>query len=277
MPEITRIDKPQNVHLKEISPRAPGSLERDECERETNNLGEELEELLDLLFYAGKNSLLIILQGMDTSGKDGTIRHLLNHSNAQSCQVAPFKVPTPDELSHDFLWRCHQKAPGKGSITIFNRSHYEDVLVVRVHDLVPESIWSKRYDRINDFEKLLTQNSTIVVKFYLHIDQDEQEKRLKEREQDVEKAWKLNVGDWKERAYWDKYQEAYEQAIGKCADEDSPWYIIPANAKWYRNYLITKILIDTLKQHQNSWLEGLAAVGVKAQAELEAYRRTNAP
>lgn len=235
-------------------------------------MGEELEELLDLLFYAGKNSLLIILQGMDTSGKDGTIRHLLNHSNAQSCQVAPFKVPTPEELAHDFLWRCHQKTPGKGSITIFNRSHYEDVLVVRVHELVPETVWRKRYDQINEFEQLLAENSTIVVKFYLHIDKDEQEERLLEREQELEKAWKLSVGDWKERKLWDKYQEAYEDAIGKCACETAPWYIIPSNDKWYRNFLVTKILIETLKEHQDTWREALATVGKKAKAELDAFR-----
>lgn len=260
------------VDLSKIPTKRPESLSKDEAEERTKALGEELGDLQELLFYAGKTGLLVVLQGMDTSGKDGSIRHLLNHSNVQSTRVVPFKVPTPKELSHDFLWRCHEPAPGKGEVVVFNRSHYEDVLVVRVHSLVPESVWKGRYDHINAFEKLLADSGTVVLKFFLHISKEEQEARLLEREQEVEKAWKLSVGDWKERELWDAYQEAYEDAIGKCAAPHAPWVVVPADSKTYRNLVVTETIVETLRPYRDGWLKSLADLGVKARAELAEYR-----
>lgn len=260
------------VLLKEISPDHDGGLTKEDGEELSRGLGDELCDLQELLYAAGQNGLLVVLQGLDTSGKDGTIRSLLSHINGQSCSVSPFKVPTPVELSHDFLWRVHAVTPGHGHMTIFNRSHYEDVLVVRVHNLVPESVWSKRYDHINHFEKLLADSGVIVLKYMLHISKEEQEQRLLEREQDVEKAWKLSVGDWKEREYWKDYTEAYEAALTRCSTEYAPWHVVPANKKWFRNLAITEHIVKTLKDYREPWMEHLTKVGEKAKAELTAWR-----
>lgn len=273
MAHAVKIDRPQSIDLSRLGHKAPESVDKDQALAKTDELGRELSELQELLFYAGKQALLIVLQGMDTSGKDGTIRHLLNYSNVQSTRVAPFKVPTPSELSHDFLWRVHEQAPGKGSITVFNRSHYEDVLVVRVHDLAPKVVWRGRYEHINAFERLVADSGTLVLKFFLHISKDEQEQRLLEREQEVEKAWKLSVGDWKEREFWSDYQAAYEDAIGKCSSPDAPWFIVPANQKWYRNLAVTEAVVEALRPHRKGWLEALDGVGKKAKAELAAFRQ----
>lgn len=272
MPEMIKIAKPQSIQLKEVDTSAPKNIDKNVAEEETKRLGKELGELQELLFYAGKHSLLIVLQGMDTSGKDGTIRHLLNCSNAQSTRVAPFKVPTPMELAHDYLWRVHQETPPKGGITIFNRSHYEDVLVVRVHGFVPEEVWKKRYDHISAFEQLLSDSGTIILKFFLHISKEEQEQRLLEREQDVEKSWKLSVNDWKERELWSHYQAAYEDAIGKCSSDSAPWYIVPADQKWYRNQLVTQAIVETLRPYKAQWMDSLEKLGERAKAELAAFR-----
>ncbi|MBS1723419.1 MAG: polyphosphate kinase 2 family protein [Armatimonadetes bacterium] len=272
MKGTTRIESTQKVDLSQIDTHHPRQLDKEAAEAKLNGLAKDLEELQDLLFYAGQHGLLIVLQGMDTSGKDGTIRHLLGCTNAQSTRVAPFKVPTPEELAHDFLWRVHQQTPGKGGVTIFNRSHYEDVLVVRVHEIVPKEVWSKRYDMINRFEELLVENSTIVLKFFLHISKEEQEQRLLEREQEVEKAWKLSAGDWKEREHWLDYQAAYEAAIGKCATKEAPWIIVPADSKWYRNLVVTETIVEALRGYKEGWLKHLGDVGAKAKAELQAYR-----
>ena len=261
------------MNLKSIETDSTGGLQKDEAVAKAQELGKEMEELFDLLFYSGKNSLLIVLQGMDTSGKDGTIKHILNFSNAQSCKVAPFKVPTPLELAHDFLWRVHSQAPPRGGITIFNRSHYEDVLVVRVHDLVPKDVWKERFDMINAFEHQLASSGTVVLKFFLHISKTEQEERLLDREKDVEKSWKLSVGDWEERELWDEYQKAYEDAIGKCASKAAPWHIVPADHKWYRNLAVTKAILDRVRPLKKEWMADLKSVGDKAKAELEAFRQ----
>jgi PPK2 family polyphosphate:nucleotide phosphotransferase len=267
------VDKPQPIRLSDCPTQAFNGHTKAESTPKLDALGEEMEELLDLLFSAGQHSLLIVLQGMDTSGKDGTIRHILTHSNAQSLKVWPFKVPTPIELSHDFLWRVHQVCPGRGSIAVFNRSHYEDVLVVRVHDLVPEKVWSRRYEQINAFEELLAEHNTIILKFFLHITKEEQEQRLLDREKEVEKAWKLAVADWKEREHWDAYQEAYEAAIGRCSSEEAPWHIVPSDQKWYRNLAITRAIVEALKPYRKGWMEKLEMVGEKAKAELAAMRQ----
>lgn len=272
MPHSLIFSKPTDIKLTDIDAAPPSGTNKDEALQKTEELAKEMEELLDLLFYAGKHSLLIVLQGMDTSGKDGTIRHILNYSNAQSCKVAPFKVPTPLELSHDFLWRVHQQAPPRGGITVFNRSHYEDVLVVRVHELVKKDVWKKRYETINAFESLLAESGTIILKFFLHITKKEQEERLREREQDVEKAWKLSVGDWKEREFWDDYQEAYEDVLSKCSTEYAPWQVVPSDNKWYRNLVVTEAIVNRLRVFRDPWMKDLTELGQTAKAELDEFR-----
>ncbi len=271
-----RVDKPGKFRLHDVPTDADGGLGKDEGEKRAETLGKELDELEDLLFFAGSHALLVVLQGMDTAGKDGTIRFLLGQVNGQSCSVASFKVPTPEELAHDFLWRVHAKAPARGQMTVFNRSHYEDVGVVRVHEIVPEAVWRARYGRINEFESLLATNRTIVLKFFLHISKKEQEERLLAREQEVEKSWKLSVGDWKEREFWDAYQDAYGEAIGQCAAEHAPWIVVPADRKWFRNLAVAEAIVETLRPYRNEWLEKLGAVGEKAKAELAAFRAETA-
>jgi PPK2 family polyphosphate:nucleotide phosphotransferase len=183
---------------------------------------------------------------MDTGGKDGTIRHVFEGVNPSGVRVASFKVPTNEELDHDYLWRVHKQTPGKGEIVIFNRSHYEDVLVVRVHKLVPKSVWSKRYAQINDFERMLVEEGTTILKFFLHIDKEEQKSRLQARLDTPNKQWKFSVGDLAERKLWPEYLEAYQDAISSTSSEWAPWYIVPANRKWYRNLVIANIIIQTL-------------------------------
>lgn len=210
-------------------------------------LNEELEELQELLYAEHKRKVLMVLQGMDTSGKDGTIRHVFEGVNPQGVRVASFKVPTRIELDHDYLWRVHQQMPGRGEIVIFNRSHYEDLLVVRVRNLVPPEVWSRRYAHINDFERLLAEEGTTILKFYLHIDLDEQRERFLARLNEPHKRWKFNLGDLKERKLWPQYMQAFEDVLNKTSTKWAPWYIVPANHKWYRNLMIATILVDTLK------------------------------
>lgn len=212
------------------------------------------------------------MQGRDTAGKDGAINRILSYVNVQSARVASFKVPTPKELAHDFLWRVHSESPQAGGITVFNRSHYEDVLVVRVHELAPKEVWSARYDHINAFEKLLHDSRTTVLKFCLHISKEEQEQRLLEREADPTKSWKLAVGDWKERELWDEYTEAYNAAISKCSTKEAPWRIVPANHKWFRDLAIAEAILSALEPLEAGWRTTLAKIGEKAKAELTAYR-----
>ena len=244
------------------------------AEQELLDLNNELSSLQELLFASQHQSMLIVLQGMDTSGKDGTIRHVLSHVNPQGCKVHSFKEPTQLELAHDFLWRIHGATPAKGTMTIFNRSHYEDVLVVRVHNLVPAEVLSHRYQEINHFEKLLTNNNTIILKFFLHISFDEQTKRLQDREQDKDKAWKISASDWSERKYWDDYQKAYEDALSKCSTDEAPWYIVPANHKWYRNLAIAHTLVHTMRTYQDEWKTQLEARGRQELQALQKLRQT---
>jgi PPK2 family polyphosphate:nucleotide phosphotransferase len=213
-------------------------------------LAKHLQRLDDLqyLFYAVRQqALLIVLQGIDTGGKDGTVRHVMSGMSPQGCRVTSFKSPTPDELAHDFLWRIHAAVPEQGMFGIFNRSHYEDVLVVRVHKLVPKKVWKARYDEINAFEKLLADNRVRIVKFFLHISKDEQKKRLEARLTDPQKSWKISAADFAERKYWDDYVSAYEDALSRCSTDCAPWFIIPANHKWFRNFAVSKILVETLE------------------------------
>jgi PPK2 family polyphosphate:nucleotide phosphotransferase len=212
-----------------------------------DELNEELETLQELLWAEHEHKILVVLQGMDTSGKDGTIRHVFQGVDPLGVRVAAFKVPTPIELAHDYLWRVHAQTPGRGEIVLFNRSHYEDVLVVRVHSLVPEDVWSKRYSQITAFERMLAEEGTTILKFFLHIDFDEQKERLLARLNEPTKQWKFKRGDVKERRLWPEYTKAYEAVLSKTSTEWAPWYVIPANRKWYRNLAIATILVDTLK------------------------------
>ena len=207
----------------------------------------ELASLHDLLYAESKRALLIILQGMDASGKDGAIRHVMSGVNPQGCTVTSFKSPSVEELRHDYLWRVHASVPARGTIGIFNRSQYEDLLVVRVHQLAPEAVWQRRYEQINAFEKILVENDVHILKFFLHIDSDEQEKRLRDRLSDPRKNWKASAADFRERNYWVEYQRAYEDVLTKCDSAYAPWHIIPANHKWFRNYAIAKVIVRTLE------------------------------
>ena len=207
---------------------------------------ERMDRLQYLLYADASQSLLIVLQGMDASGKDGTIGHLYSGMNPQGITVTSFKQPSKAELAHDFLWRAHARAPGKGEIAVFNRSHYEDVLIVRVHNLVPRPVWSKRYALINDFEKMLAENRTRILKFYLHISPDEQLARFKHRLDDPMRQWKISDSDYTERALWPNYVEAYEDALSLTSTEWAPWYVIPANHKWFRDLAISHILAETM-------------------------------
>ena len=214
---------------------------------EFEKLNGKLEVLQELLFAEHKQKVLVILQAMDAGGKDGTISHVFEGVNPAGVRVASFKAPTAEELDHDFLWRVHKQVPGKGELVIFNRSHYEDVLVVRVHNYVPPEVWKKRFDQINEFERTLAENGTIILKFYLHIDLDEQKERLQARLDDPTKRWKFRLGDLEERKLWGNYMEAFEDVLSKTSTDYAPWYIVPANHKWYRDLVISSVLVDVLE------------------------------
>jgi len=269
MPFATRIQPGKKIRLSDIDPKANGGLEKAEGEAQLEKLTFELGELQELLYAAGTHSLLVVFQGMDTAGKDGSIRAVFNHTSPLGQRISPFKVPTPLERDHDFLWRVHSQTPEKGMISIFNRSHYEDVLVVRVHELAPKAVWSKRFDHINNFERLLADSDTIIVKYYLHISPEEQEERLLDREREVEKAWKLSAADWVERRSWSKYMAAYEEAIQRCNTPYAPWIVVPSDRKWFRNLAVAESLVETLRPYRKGWVDALTERG---QAELTAIR-----
>lgn len=225
----------------------PGCRSQEEAAgRLAGNLS-RIDELQYRLYAEARRSLLIVLQGMDTAGKDGVIRHVISAFNPQGCRVWPFKAPSSEEARHDFLWRIHRVAPARGEVAVFNRSHYEDVLVVRVHELVPEEQWSRRYDMINSFEKHLHQHGTRVLKFFLHVGRDEQRRRLLARLEDPLKHWKFNEGDLAERRRWKDYRRAYEDALVRCNKSHSPWHIVPADHKWYRDLAISEVIADALE------------------------------
>jgi PPK2 family polyphosphate:nucleotide phosphotransferase len=220
---------------------------KEEALAEIGKLNNRLEELQEVLFAEHKYKVLIVLQGMDTAGKDGVIRRVFNGINPQGARVASFKVPTSEEQDHDYLWRVHKVVPAKGELVIFNRSHYEDLLVPRVHNLVPPEVWEKRIDQINSFEQMLSENGTTILKFYLHIDRDEQKKRLQARLADPNKHWKFRLGDLQERKLWPEYVQAYEDALSKTSTTFASWIIVPANHKWYRDLMISSLLVETLE------------------------------
>ncbi len=227
------------------TPGAPG--DRKATEAASLELSAELADLQERLWAEHQQSLLVVLQALDAGGKDGAIRKVFTGVNPQGCRVTSFKVPTEEERAHDFLWRIHKAVPGKGEIGIFNRSHYEDVLVVRVHDLVPRSVWSKRYAAINAFEANLTAADTTIVKFFLHISKEEQAERFQKRLDNPNKNWKFNSGDLEERKLWDDYQEAFEDALTKTSTANAPWYAVPADRKWYRDWALLSVLVETLR------------------------------
>jgi PPK2 family polyphosphate:nucleotide phosphotransferase len=270
------IDAPRAVSLGDFDPADTGGWDKDQAPDELKQLEARLARQQELLYGAAQHAVLIVLQGMDTSGKDGTIKHVMRSVNPAGCQVSYFKQPTPEELAHDFLWRVHQRTPAKGLLGIFNRSHYEDVLVVRVHQLVPRGVWERRYDQINDFEQMLALNGTILLKFFLHISKKEQEQRLLARETAPEKSWKLAVDDWQERERWDDYQKAYEDALGRCATKEAPWYVVPADKKWYRDVFIARAIADRLEGYERQWELDLAEHGKHERAAIEEYRRQHA-
>jgi PPK2 family polyphosphate:nucleotide phosphotransferase len=244
-----RVARGTKVRLADIDPADTGGYERTP---ETKALMERhLKRLRDLQarFAADKRyALLIVLQGLDASGKDGTIRHVFSGMNPQGCEVDSFKVPSPLELSHDFLWRIHQQCPPKGMIEIFNRSHYEDVLAARVEKIVPPAEWRKRYKQINNFERMLVENGTVILKFYLHVSRQEQKKRLQERLTDPAKNWKFARSDLETRGKWAAYREAYQDALEQCATRWAPWHIVPSDKKWYRNLVIAAVVLETLER-----------------------------
>jgi PPK2 family polyphosphate:nucleotide phosphotransferase len=243
-----RVEPGTRMRLAEVDPDESEHYGRKkDVNEELRRHRDRISDLQARLYGEQRRSLLIVLQAMDTGGKDGTIKGVFQGVNPQGCQVWSFKAPSNEEAAHDFLWRYHQKAPSKGMIHIFNRSHYEDVLIVRVKDLVPESVWRPRYEAINQFEYALTSDGVTVLKFFLHISRDEQKRRLESRLADPDKRWKFSSNDLKERAYWDDYQAAFEDAVNECSTSYAPWYVVPANKKWYRNLVVARTIADTLE------------------------------
>lgn len=235
------------IKLEDIDPDDTHGMEkRDAADQLQKNL-DRLSVLQYLLYAKAEQALLVVLQGIDAGGKDGTIRHVMSGLNPQGVTVTSFKAPDGAEKRHDYLWRIHQAVPEFGKLGIFNRSQYEDVLIVRVHGMVPKSVWSKRYDQINDFERMLTESGVRIIKFLLYISKEEQAKRFRERLEDKSKNWKFSPDDLKEREYWDQYIDAYNAVLRKCSTDNAPWYVIPANRKWFRNLAVSQILRDTLE------------------------------
>jgi PPK2 family polyphosphate:nucleotide phosphotransferase len=268
-----KVDPGDKVRLAKTDTDRTAGLSKSAGNERLDALSEQLAELQELLFAAHRHAVLIVLQGMDTSGKDGTIKHVMSHVNPLGCRVEAFKVPTEEELAHDFLWRVHKVTPARGTMTIFNRSHYEDVVVARVHDLVPKATWEARYDHIVDFERTLADNGTLILKFFLHISLEEQEERLLAREQDPSKAWKLSAADWRERERWDDYLQAYEDAIVRTSTKHAPWHIVPADKKWFRNLAIAEATVEALEAHRAEWTDALRKLAETKLAELRARRK----
>jgi PPK2 family polyphosphate:nucleotide phosphotransferase len=261
-----RVPPGTKVKLKDIDPGFKDHHEgHKEAANEIERYRDRLRELQELLYAERRRSLLICLQAMDTGGKDGTINHFLGAMNPQGCKVTGFRQPTAEELAHDFLWRVHRATPGAGEVAIFNRSHYEDVLVARVHSLVAKDVWSRRYDHINAFERGLADRGTHILKFYLHISKEEQLERFKERLDDPTKQWKISEADYTERTFWDDYMAAYEDALSRCSTEHAPWFVIPANHKWFRNLAVGRIVVE--------YLEDLQMHYPKPAVDLERIRR----
>lgn len=244
-----RVMPGSSVKLADWDPRDQSLFEgrKRDAKAPLRELNDRLEALQEVLYAEGQHKVLIVIQAMDTGGKDGTIRHVFDGVNPQGVKVASFKRPTAAELAHDYLWRVHKHTPGQGEMVIFNRSHYEDVLVVRIHNLVSLDVWGRRYDHINNFERLLAEEGTTILKFFLFISKEEQKERLQARLDEPDKHWKFNKGDLGERALWDEYVGAYEDVLSKTSTDWAPWYIVPADRKWYRNFVISSVVVDALE------------------------------
>ena len=244
-----RVDSAADADLSAYDPDETGGFrDKEDANAELISHRDKLVRLQDVLYAEGKHALLVVLQAMDGGGKDGTIKHIFSGVNPQGCAVSAFKVPTEQELKHDFLWRVHQRTPALGMIGIFNRSHYEDVLVVRIHQRLSKEQLKERFRAINEFEETLAANGTTLLKFYLHISKEEQRRRLQRRLEDSRRRWKFTESDFKERRYWDDYRKAYEDVFEHCSKKCAPWYIIPANKKWFRNVTISQIIVHSLEQ-----------------------------
>jgi len=242
---IVRPEK--RLTLADWDPDETLGLQKEGAVEKTEKTIARLDELQYLMYAEHRRALLVVLQGMDGAGKDGTIRHVMRGLNPQGCRVTSFKAPSAEEADHDFLWRVHRAVPPSGEVAIFNRSHYEDVLAARVRKLVPKDVWSRRYDHINRFEQLLTDSGVVVVKFFLHISKDEQRQRFAERLRDPTKQWKLSRSDFEDRKQWDEYTAAYEEALARCSTPAAPWFVVPADRKWFRNFAVSHILVETLE------------------------------
>jgi len=242
---VVRPDK--RITLADWDPGETLGLDKEAAAEKTEQNIARLDELQYLMYAEHRRALLVVLQGMDGAGKDGTIRHVMRGLNPQGCRVTSFKAPSTEEADHDFLWRVHRAVPPSGEVAIFNRSHYEDVLAARVRKLVPKNVWTRRYDHINGFEQLLTDSSVVVVKFFLHISKDEQRRRFEERLRDPTKQWKLSPSDFEDRKHWDDYVAAYEDVLTRCSTSDAPWLIVPADKKWFRNFAVSRILVEALE------------------------------
>jgi PPK2 family polyphosphate:nucleotide phosphotransferase len=265
-----RVEADETFSLADHDPGDTGGLDGPGAiEREYEGLHEEIAELQERLYAEERRSLLIVLQGIDAAGKDGTVKHVLRGTNPAGVRVATFKEPSDEELAHDFLWRYHRDTPAAGQIGVFNRSHYEDVLVVRVKDLAPEELWRSRFDSINDFERMLVREGTTILKFFLHISQQEQLEKFRERLERTDKYWKWSANDMKERERWDDYQRAYEEAVNATSTPWAPWYVIPADRRWYRNYVIARVLAGTLSAMNPRFPEPPEDVRRFAKSELE--------
>ncbi len=267
-----RFDAPGKVDLAAIPVDPPDEISKKDAHDRFEELNGKLFELQDLMWGARTHSALVVLQGRDAAGKDGAIKHVVGALNPRGVAVTSFGVPTEEERRHDFLWRVHRHAPPAGEIAIFNRSHYEDVLVVRVKGLAPQAVWKERYELINAFERTLVSANCILLKFFLHISRKEQEQRLLAREKDVADAWKLSIEDWRDRERWDEYTAAYEDAIGRCASGDAPWIVVPAEAKWFRNLVIAETLLAALRPHREEWRRTLDAEGKLLRRDLRDFR-----
>lgn len=272
-----RVKPGSRVRLDKLNPDFLGECEDpDVCRELTAQNTAKMTGLQYQLYAEGGQSLLIVLQALDAGGKDGVVNHVLAPMNPQGCRVCPFKSPTPEELAHDFLWRVHQKTPRSGEVVVFNRSHYEDVLIARVHKFVPKSVWSARYDRINEFEELLMQHGTKIIKFFLHISKEEQLKRFIERLDDPAKHWKISESDYTEREYWDDYIEAFEDVFRRCSTERAPWFIIPSNSKAFRNLAVSQIIVDTMEEMDMKIPPArvdIADIRTRAEAALSAEKK----
>ncbi|MCJ2011068.1 polyphosphate kinase 2 family protein [Methylobacterium sp. J-076] len=260
-PGIVRVPAGASFDLSAVDTREDGGLDRAWAEDALRQERARISDLQERLYAERRRSLLLVFQAIDTGGKDGTIRAVLKGVNPQGCTVASFKVPSAEEMDHDFLWRYHRRAPGRGMVGVFNRSHYEDVLVVRVKGLVPEEVWRGRYGLINDFERLLTSNGTTILKFFLHISRDEQKERLESRIANPDKHWKFDPADLVERKAWDSYQAAFADALGQCSTPSAPWLVVPADRKWFRNYVVARTVADTLEAMDPRYPEGAEDIG----------------